>query len=397
MLSLTAFLWALPWILLAVAAPFVFSSRPKLREFPLPPMDGLPLVSIIVPARNEAVNIGACSGSILHSRYSNLELIIVDDDSSDGTRHIAQNIAESDGRARVISGEPLPDGWLGKCWACWQGYRDARGELLLFTDADTRHDPQLLRHTVGAMRSTGADLVSLVPRQEMETFWERVVLPHVFTVLAIRYPDLRRVNRSRNPRNAVANGQFILMRRDAYEEIGGHEAVRHEVVEDLRIAQRTVAAGRRLVLANAEDLMRTRMYRSFGDIIEGWSKNLATGVRQAVAPLLRPFAPWVLGLFIIFFWVTPAAAFLAGLAGHAGSELSGWGVIATAAALLFWVGALQRLRAPLRYALAFPLGGAVTGFVILRSAVRGRRVSWKGRTYRGVHGSGGAAPGRHST
>ena len=395
--SLSVFLWALPWILFAAAAPFVFSSKPRLRSFPPPKTDAMPLVSVIVPARNEALNIGACAGSILQSRYTNVELIIVDDDSSDGTGQIAQNIAERDARVRLVAGEPLPDDWLGKCWACWQGYRKSSGELLLFTDADTRHDPDLLGHAVGALHGSGADLVSIVPRQEMETFWERVVLPHVFTVLASRYPDLRRVNRSSNPRNAVANGQFILIRRSAYEAIGGHEAVRQEVVEDLRLAQRTAAAGRRVHLSNAEDLMRTRMYRSFGGIIEGWSKNLATGVRQAVNPWLRPFAPWLLGLFIFGFWTAPAAALLAGLAGYTGADLMAWGALATFASLAYWIGALIRFRAPIRYAFAFPLGGALTGFIILRSAFRGTTVSWKGRTYQGGRHSGGGSRGRHST
>jgi chlorobactene glucosyltransferase len=395
--SLSVFLWALPWIVFAVAAPFVFSSKPRLREFAPPATDASPLVSVIVPARNEALNIGACAGSILQSRYTHVELIIVDDNSSDGTSQIAQNIAERDPRVRLVAGEPLPEDWLGKCWACWQGYRKTGGELLLFTDADTRHDPDLLVHAVGALQSCGADLVSIVPRQEMESFWERVVLPHVFTVLMSRYPDLRRVNRSRDPRGVVANGQFILFRREAYEAIGGHEAVRHEVVEDLRLAQRTVAAGRRLHLSNAEDLMRTRMYRSFGGIIEGWSKNLATGVRQAVNPWLRPFAPWLLGFFIFGFWTAPAAAFLAGLAGYTGPGLLEWGVLTTVASLAFWTGVLIRLRAPVRYALAFPLGGALTGFIILRSAFRGTTVSWKGRTYQAGRHSGDDTPGRHST
>ncbi len=396
-MPLSALLWALPWILLALVAPFVFSSRPRLRDHAPPPPANAPLVSVVVPARNEAHNIGACVGSLLDARFANLEVIIVDDDSTDGTGDIARNLAESDSRVRLVHGEALPDGWFGKCWACWQGYREARGPLLLFLDADTRQHRDLLGHAVGALRAANADLLSVVPRQDMETFWERIVLPHVFIVLAMRYPDLERINQSRNPRDAIANGQFLLFRRDAYEAVGGHEAVRQEVVEDLRLAQRVVAAGKRLYLAHADDLMRTRMYRSFRDIVEGWSKNLATGARQSVDPWLRPFVPWFLGLAVSSFWLAPALAFAAGMFGFAGPRLFGWGLLTTAAALVFWLGAMLRFRVPLPSAFGFPLGGVLTGFLVLRSAFRGRTVSWKGRTYGRPPDSGETPPGRNST
>lgn len=396
-MALSSILWALPWVVLAVAAPFVFTMRPRLRDCPPPPPEDAPLISAIVPARNEAVNIGACLGSLLHSHYARFEVIIVDDQSSDGTRDIARNLAERDGRVRLVEGQELPPGWLGKCWACWQGYREARGDVLLFTDADTRHEPELLGHAAGALRSSGAALVSLVPRQDMKTFWERIVLPHVFTVLAMRYPDLGRINRSRNPRDAIANGQFILIRRDAYEATGGHEAVRAEVVEDLCMAQRVVASGRRLFLANGTDLMRTRMYRSLSGIVEGWSKNLATGARMAVDPWLRPFVPWLLGLFVLALWVPPAAAFLLGTFGSLDHRVFGWGMLATAASLAFWFATMVRLRVPLPYAFAFPLGGAVTAFLIFRSAARGDVVRWKGRTYGGPNAKAPGTGGRNST
>lgn len=390
--SLNGLLWALPWILLALAAPFIFTRKPRLRDCkPMPPQNA-PLVSVIVPARNERLNIGACVGSLLQSRYANIEVIVVDDDSTDGTGHIARNMAERDERLRVLDGQPLPAGWLGKCWACWQGYTHARGELLLFTDADTRHEPDLLARAVGALHSAPADLVSVIPRQLMDTFWERVILPHIFIALAMRYPDLARVNRSRNPRNAIANGQFILIRRDAYVAIGGHEAVRTEIVEDLRLAQSIVGNGRRLFLAHAEDLMRTRMYRSFAEIVEGWSKNLATGARQSVDPWLRPFIPWILGAAVALFWAAPAAAFIAGALGFLGGPAFEWAMIASLASLAFWTGALRRFRAPLRYAFAFPLGGAVAGLLFLRSGLSGRRISWKGRTYEPHPNTSSTAP-----
>lgn len=395
--TLIDLLWGLPWLLLAIVAPFLISARPRLRDATPPEPVDSPLLSIILPARNEAVNIGLCVGSLLQSHYAKLEVIIVDDESTDGTGDIARNLADADGRVRLIESEPLPAGWMGKCWACWQGQQQARGDLLLFTDADTRHAPELAGHAVGALRETGASLVSIISRQDMETFWERVVLPHVFTVLAFRYPDLRRVNRTRNPRNVIANGQFILIRRDAYEKAGGHEAIRGEVVEDLRLAQNVVASGGRLHLAHAEELMRVRMYRSLAGLVEGWSKNLAAGARSAVAGWLRPFVPWLLGIGVAAFWVAPAVAFTGGSAGLLITPVFRWGIVTTVASLGFWTGALHRLRVPLAYAVFFPIGGAVAGFLFLRSAFRGSTVSWKGRTYAPRRTEKNATGSRNST
>jgi chlorobactene glucosyltransferase len=395
--SLIDILWGLPWVLLTVAAPFVFTSRPRLRDAPAVKAPDGPLVSVVLPARNEAVNIGACVGSLLQSEYTNLEVIIVDDASVDGTGDIARTLAEGDRRVRLVESARLPAGWLGKCWACWQGQRHATGSVLLFTDADTRHGPTLLGHALGALKQTGAALVSAVPRQDMETFWERVVLPHIFMILALRYPDLERVNRSRNPRAAIANGQFIMITRAAYEKAGGHEAIRSEVVEDLRLAQNVVAGGGRLHVAHAEDLMRTRMYRSLGEIMEGWSKNLAAGARSSVASWLRPVLPWILGLLVMAYWVAPAWAFIGGITGFLIPPVFRWGTVTTVAALAFWVGALHRFRVPVVYAIFFPVGGLVAGLLFLRSAIRGERVSWKGRTYSRGDVQGGASSGRNST
>ena len=279
--SAVQLLLAAPWVAMLLIMPLMLLRRPRLNSFP-PPSGDAPLVSIIVPARNEAVNISVCLASLLNSEYPDFEIIVVDDGSSDGTDDIVRILAEhSDGRVHLVNGEPLPPGWLGKPWACWQGYRRARGDLLLFTDADTRHEERLLGHAVGALTRHSADMTSVMPRQLMVGLWERLILPHIFAMISLRYINMERVNRTRTPRHAIANGQFILIRREAYEAIGGHEGMRAEVVEDQRIAQRLVAAGRRIFVAHAEDLMETRMYRSLKGIVEGWTKNLALGSRQA--------------------------------------------------------------------------------------------------------------------
>lgn len=376
------FLLVLPWIVLALTVVRALERRPRLRDYGGPEPDEAPSVSIIVPARNEAHNIGRCVRTLLSAAYPDVEIVVVDDRSDDGTGQILEALAErGTERVRVVSGQPLPEGWFGKPWACWQGYRVARGELLLFTDADTYHDPLLLAHAVGALLDEDAALVTVVPRQLMKSFWERVVMPQFLTLISLRYRRLARINRARDPKDAIANGQFILIDRAAYEAIGGHEAVRGEVTEDQALAQRTVASGRRVFIAHAEELMATRMYRSLPEIVEGWTKNVATGARHAVAPWLRPAVPWLIAAFLIVAWIVPPAVVVADVVGGANVRPTGWPALATLLSLATWLLVYVRMRVPRGHALLYPVGAAVAAFVFALSAVRGGRVRWKGREY----------------
>ena len=376
-------LWFLPWLLLVLVAPLVlFLRRPRVRSFGPPPIETAPLVSIIVPARNEAANISTCVASLLNSVYPRKEIIVVDDASVDGTSDILRILAEhSNGDLRVVTGEPLPAGWLGKPWACWQGRQRAQGELLLFTDADTRHDETLLGHAVGALQSRNVDLVSVMPRQLMGSFWERLVLPHIFTLIMLRYHDLARVSRTRNPRNVIANGQFLLIRRAAYEAIGGHEALRGAVVEDLSVAQRLIESGRSIFVGYAEELMETRMYRSLRGIVEGWTKNLAIGTRQAVPASLRKLAPWLVMAGILIAWVIPPGLVIASIFAEFDPRLDAWSLLTTALSLLFWLAMYVRMRVSPLYVIGYPLASIIVAVLYLRSTVRGPLIEWKGRSY----------------
>ncbi|MBR9989126.1 MAG: glycosyltransferase [Gemmatimonadetes bacterium] len=379
----TQIILSLPWVALLLMMPLMLLRRPRLTTFAPPPPGGAPLVSIIVPARNEAVNISVCLASLLNSDYPDFEIIVVNDGSSDGTEDIVRILAEhSEGRIHLIEGEPLPEGWLGKPWACWQGYQHAKGKLLLFTDADTRHEERLLGHAVGALLIRRADLVSVLPRQLMVGIWERLILPHIFALISLRFTNLERVNRTRVPRHVIANGQFMLVRRDVYESIGGHEALRAEIVEDQRFAQRMVIAGRQIFIAHAETLMETRMYRSLGGIIEGWTKNLATGSRQAAPEWAAPFVPWIIALFLTGMWVLPPLTLLLSLVTPLAGSVKGWSIAVTAASVVFWLIGYAIQRVPLLFALAYPIGAIAAAGIFIRSALRGRRVGWKGREYR---------------
>lgn len=370
----------LPWIVLVLLAAGSFMRRPRLARFE--PATTGPLVSVIVPARDEAANIGICLATLAHTCYRDTEIIVVDDESRDGTADVVRAMMERSDRAiRLVEGQPLPDGWFGKPWACWQGFQKARGELLLFTDADTRHEEELLGCAVTAQRQTGADLVTVIPEQELHTLWERLVMPQIMFMIGTRY-RAPKMNRAKNPHAVVANGQFILMPRASYEAVGGHAALKGEVVEDLRMAQRVVAAGRKLFTAHAEELMQTRMYRSLSGIVEGWSKNVAIGSRLSVPAPLRPFVPWSLAVFLVLAWVVPPAALIAGAFGLVRGALVWWSLWATILTLVFWLLMNLRMHVPSLYTLLHPIGALVAAGIVVRSALRGeRRVEWRGRRY----------------
>lgn len=375
------FLPALPWLIPFLAVLRLIPRKPNLSD--APQVKGR-LTSIIIPARNESGTIATLLGSILATSYHPLEIIVVDDRSTDDTAAIVTGLAGKDQRIRLVSGRELPEGWYGKPWACYQGYREARGEILVFTDADTRHQPDLLSHAIGALVEGGVDLVSAITRQRCVTFWERVVMPQIWILIALRYYP-RRVNRATRPRDVIANGQFILTSRTAYEKAGTHEAVRGEVAEDLALAQTYLRRGLRLHLAFAEELIETRMYTGWRTLAEGWSKNLYLGGRTSFPdePLLRALAPLALVL-VMLFWIWPVV--------WLGFALAGFSAIVPAAAAaalaaLFWSSMCRAMRIPSLYGLTFPLGAAAALFIIMKSAWRGARgVEWKGRTYSGLPG-----------
>jgi chlorobactene glucosyltransferase len=364
-------------VFLLVATQRVRTRRPSLADYP--PAPPARLVSIVVPARNESANIEPCVRSMLANRYDRLEIVVVDDRSRDATAALVESLAETPeaaGRVRLVRGSDPPPDWFGKQWALIQGYRAARGELLVFADADTRHGPELVARAVGALDRERVDLVSVIPQQELGSFWERLVQPHVFFVLGARVGDVRRINRTRVAWDAIANGQFILTPRPAYEGVGTHERVKDTVVDDLALAQAYVAEGKDIFLAHAQPFMRTRMYRSFGEIVAGWTKNLALGAPRMLPPVpwLRRIAPWIMWLPALA-WLAPPVVW----------ALTGWpfALVATLASLALWAAVYREEGVGVGYALLYPVAAAVVMYIVLRSAVRGQRVEWKGRVYGG--------------
>lgn len=361
-------LWALPILALATLR----RRRPAVEE--AAPLQG-PLLSVVIPARNESVNIDQVLESLQRSCYRDLEIVVVDDRSTDDTAERVARRAATDPRLRLVPGQPLPPGWFGKPWALTQGATAARGEILCFVDADTTLHPDLLPHAVGALHASEADLYTLSSRLRCESLWERLVMPQVWIILALRYTPAR-VNRARRPDDVVANGQFIMMTRRSHEAIGGHAAVHDQVVEDLALAQRCVTLGLRLRMEFGEAMLATRMYRDLPGLVEGWSKNLFVGARQSLRsfPRLQPFAPlFLLGAF--GFWLVPLLVLLP-------LGLTGAAIVAVCASLCFWALALAGMRIPPGYALGYPLGAAMAMWIAARSTLRGtRRITWRGRDY----------------
>lgn len=328
------------------------------------------------------MNIRTCVASLTRSGYPAFEVLVVDDRSDDGTADLVR--AMDRGRARrleVLDGKALPPGWLGKPWACWQGAGEAAGELILFTDADTVHGVDLLDRAVVGLEEDGLDLLTLSGRQLMESFWERLVQPQIFFAMLLRFRDVEGASARKRWRSVIANGQFMLFRRDAYWELGGHEAVRDEVVEDLAFAQRVVRRGRTLGVRLAESGFATRMYRSLGELVSGWSKNILLGGLQTMPPLLRPLVAPVSAMVGAVLWLAPPGAMAWSLLVPGSSALLAWSGMTVAVSVVLWALFTSRMGAPAWYGLLYPLGAAVGMYIFFRAWIRGRRVEWKGRAY----------------
>jgi chlorobactene glucosyltransferase len=344
---------------------------PQLAPTPTPTRDRWPMVSAVIAARNEATDIGACLDSLLAQEYPDLEVIVVDGGSTDGTRELVRARGP---RVRLIEEPPLPAGWVGKNWACAVGAKEARGEFLLFTDADVRYHPSTLRTTVEYAERERADLVTLGGRLEMVTFWERVILPFMVQ-LVLTYFRTPRVN-APGSKAAMANGQYLMVRRAAYDEIGGHAAVRGAVLEDVRIAQRFRSAGKVLRVAYARELTTTRMYRNRSEMFEGLLKNVHgvhfSAARQVVFLLGLVGLFWV-PLLMLPFGVWEGSALVAAM-----------GAILWAALFAKHLGFSRVVGGRTVDGIWFPVSVGFYVVLISVSLVRGiqrRPIAWKGRTY----------------
>ena len=381
--SLIALLAALPYAVVPIVTVLrVRTSRHLGEETDAAPA-GAPSVSVVIPARNEARNIGRCMRSALSTTYPSVEVIVVDDHSTDGTGEIARTIATGDTRVRIVDNEPLPDGWFGKQWACENGARASTGEIILFADADTVLAPDLITRSVNAMARTGADLFTVAGSQEIVTIWEKLIQPQVFAIMATRYGGTESMTRSKKVADKIANGQCMFFRRSTYEAMGGHGIVKSHVAEDMKLAQKYFLAGKSVVGVLGIDQLSTRMYTTLRELIEGWGKNtFAAGVDsvpfgrlgRAVFPVMLPLTP--------FTGFAPALVLLASLFLAVPGALVLWAALAQVCLLLWWLYVYWMIGESPLLAFLSPLGAAMTFYIFVRAVLRGRNVRWKGREYR---------------
>lgn len=262
-----------------------------------PPTNSAPKLSVLIPARDEAHVIGKTVSSLLVQSYPDFEVVILDDRSSDGTSDIAYQAADGDDRLRVISGEPLPSGWVGKNWACHQLSEVAHGDWMVFTDADVQWSPDALQAVVNMMSMTQADLLTVWSTQQTDTWGERLVVPLMALVVMGYLPHIA-VNRIPSPIFAAANGQCMVFQRRVYDAVGGHAAVKGAIVEDIRLAQRVKALGFKLRMADGAGIVRCRMYDSWQQVRNGYAKNIIAGYGDSVWGLLAATVfHWLVFLF----------------------------------------------------------------------------------------------------
>lgn len=375
------------WLCASLVTWRGLSRQKPLKPFPvkawrdaaaLPPP---PLVSVLVPARNEEGRVlPQCIRSILAQDYARFEVLAVNDRSTDATGEILRAIAKADDHLRVIDGTETPAGWLGKPHALQQALDGARGSWILATDADMIFHEAALRTALEYATARGYDAVTLIPHIDTRTFWERVFAPTFGWFMAMGMP-VERVN-DPDRREAIGVGGFFLIRREEIERIGEYRAVREEVAEDLRLAELMKQAGSRLRIEYAPDLIRTRMYEGFREIWEGFSKNFFAGVQFS---LLHTAASIVA---VLLFIIAPVVLCIVSATALAAGAHADWLRLFVPAFIIWLIEVFtfivvnKQLGVPAVYALTVPLGHALFVAILMNSAFKiatGRGVTWKGR------------------
>ena len=339
-------------------------------------------VSVIIPARNEELNIERVVRSVATQRHVR-EMIVVDEQSTDRTAEILAGLSRELPLLRTIRLESLPEGWIGKSHAAAVGAKLASGDWLLFTDADTEHLPGSLVAMLARAEAEKADLLSLSPGQQTVTWWEKSIIPYVFVQLAKTFP-FEKVSDPASPQ-AAANGQYLLVRRSVYNEVGGFEAVRGEILDDVALARLVKRRGGRLVFQPGAEWVRTRMYTSFRDMWQGWSKNLYLLYGRSLGPMFKALsAALVLDFFLPLAFLV--FAFLIAIEKGGGWMLMAFVLCFVGAVLRQWnfERSLARLGYDSRLDLYQMMGAGLFALLLLNSAwaykVAGG-VRWKGRKY----------------
>ena len=375
------------WLCFVVALFTLIRMRLRvLEELELPivaQQEAVPRLGVIVPARNEQSNIETCLQSLVQQTYpaQALEIIVVDDHSTDETAAIVRKLMASHSQIHLIEAGPLPEGWNGKQHACWRGAGQAKGEWLCFMDADVKALPDLLLSATRFAEAEDLDLLSLFPFQEMLGFWERLLMPIAFlSLLFLMNP--KRIN-DPQAKDAMAIGHFILVKRAAYDVTGGHQTVRSELLDDVALARCFKQEGLLIHLGSGKNLVRTRMYSDLKALWQGLTRGAAELTGGAAVTTLTVFSSLLIGWMPILLpcWVSQMSMEMNAV------SLRGLAIGAASLGSLIWFGAhtvmLRTHRIPLGYLLLLPLSYtalAVASFESIGRYLTGRR-QWKGRMY----------------
>lgn len=370
---------AAAWAFLVKSMIESFSHTPRLDKFEKKD-HSKPRVSVILPARNEEDFIAECLDSLLNQDYDNYEIIAIDDSSDDATARIIAQYAAKDSRVIHVSATPKPEGWMGKNWACIEGYKKATGELLLFTDADTKHSRRVISLAVSHLLSLNLDALTVVPKMVCLDRWTKITLPVLSTFLHTRFSALR-VNDPKK-KTGYFFGSFFIIKKETYDKVGTHEGVRSEIIEDGALGKKVKESGYKMRMVRGDHLVDAVWARDWSTLWNGLKRlmiplylqnvKIAAGIFVAILFLL--FMPYVFLIYAVVFFDTS----------HSFSALFAASVVASG--LVYSAGIIdaRALQIRLKYSLCGPLGSfvVVSGFFCgMLHAKSDMAVSWRGRGY----------------
>ena len=338
-----------------------------------------PLISILVPARNEEANIGICLESLWQQEYPNFETLVLDDSSTDGTADIVARIAAEDSRVRLLRGQPLPPGWAGKTFACHQLAQEARGSWLLFTDADTVHAPAMLRRVLGVALVSRAVLISGFPYQRTTSIWQKMAIPILFYFMLLCWMPLWWLQRSRRTMPSIAIGQFLFFSAEGYRSIGGHEAVKSRILEDVWLGREVSRHHYRQLTLDLSSVVSCQMYREFGSMWDGITRWLYTVASLSAVSLVLMIA------VVLFLFLAPFLWLLYGLV--LAQPAFAWEVLVTLQVAIVFLArflAGRRFSQPKTSIILHPVGVVfllLVAFYASYQHLTGGGVRWKGRVY----------------
>jgi chlorobactene glucosyltransferase len=361
-------------VVLLIVSLFNMRYLRHLYSYPEPP--SWPRCSVLVPARNEEASIGRCAGGLLAQDYPDFQVIVLDDNSTDRTWQILQELGTRDKRLVLIKGKPLPDDWLGKHWACSQLAEASDGELLVYVDADTYHEPGMLRGAASAMIYEKAALISALPRQKVISWSELLSIPAFYLGMLCGVPlELTRLQR--NPLLFAILGQFLVFRRSTYDAVGGYAAVRHNVVDDIAIGRRVHAMGLKYKLLDGGGLVSCRMYRNFDQTWKGLTKSTFATFN------FDPYFLTLMYILALIFYVSPPIVLGIGLAQpHIPLEITAMAGIAVLLNIVLWTVSNIRFHFPLYVVLFYPFSAifmTIVAFASMILTMQGKAL-WKGRS-----------------